>query len=133
MKNKKARIDHINFSIKNFDESVRWYQDIFNFELVEEGESEGIHWGILKNGENMLALSEYPGKDLIRSNDIHKIYHFGIRLVDRMEWEETINKHMLKTFYGSPIDHPHSTSWYIQDPTGHEIEVSIWDNDEVRF
>ncbi len=28
---------------------------------------------------------------------------------------------------------PHSLAWYVKDPTGYEIEVALWNDDEVRF
>ena len=54
---KKVQIDHVNFSVHNFSESVRWYNEIFNFDLVEEGNDHGHRWGILRNGDSMLAIA----------------------------------------------------------------------------
>ena len=34
---------------------------------------------------------------------------------------------------GGAQDWPHSTSWYIRDPTGYQIEVVYWHHDEIRF
>jgi len=31
------------------------------------------------------------------------------------------------------IQWPHSLAWYINDPTGWEIEVVYWENDTISF
>ena len=134
MRNQIARIDHINFSVDNFHESVCWYKKVFNFELVEEGiRDDGNRWGILRNGDSMLAIGEWPEKSLLKGNEFHQMYHFGIYLENREEWERTMKENSLQTFYSSPIRYPHSTSWYVKDPTGYKIEVSIWKDNTVRF
>jgi hypothetical protein len=35
--------------------------------------------------------------------------------------------------YGGEVHWPHSRSWYVNDPTGWEIEVVRWQGDTVRF
>ncbi len=47
--------------------------------------------------------------------------------------EQKVREYNLDAFYSSPIPYPHSTSWYVKDPTGNEIEVAIWQNNEVKF
>ncbi len=134
MKNKISSIDHVNFSVNNFNESVEWYGKVFNFDLVEEGTNDsGSKWGILRSGDSMLAITELPEKTFPKGDEFHQTYHFGISVQDQGEWEETIKANSLKTFYSSPISYPHSTSWYVKDPTGHEVEVSVWDNNTVNF
>lgn len=134
MKNNTVLLDHVNFTVENFRESVEWYHKIFSFELVEKGISEaGNKWGILKNGDSMLAITEYPDKKWGVSEEYHQTYHIGLRLADKQEWEEKIRQYNLETYYGSPITYPHSRSWYVKDPTGHEIEVAIWNNNKVQF
>ena len=129
-----AKLDHINFTVADFKESVAWYKKVFHFELVEEGKKpNGVQWGILRNGDSMLAISEYPDRKWCLNDKHHKSYHFGLRLVDQKEWEEKIKEHNLEVFYGGAISYPHSTSWYVKDPTGYEIEVAIWNNNEVNF
>lgn len=136
MKKKTAYLDHINLSVKNFEETVQWYKDVFDFELVEQGTRFGRRWGILKNGDSMICFGEAPKKKELTDEvyeEYHGINHFGLRITDRKAWEDTVKKYSIKTYYASPVNYPHSTSWYILDPTGHEIEVALWDNDEVRF
>lgn len=131
--NNVAQLDHINFTVNNFEESTQWYKKVFGFELVENGIRKNTRWGILKSGSTMLAIYERPEKALHHDEKYHHIYHFALRLKNKDEWEEVVKKYQLKIEYGEPIKYPHSTSWYIQDPTGHEIEVVIWDNDIIKF
>ena len=39
----------------------------------------------------------------------------------------------IKFMYDGEIPWPHSRAWYIQDPTGYEIEVACWNDDTIRF
>lgn len=134
MKNKIAQLDHLNFSVKNFQESVDWYKKIFNFNLVEQGTSQnGLPWGILKSGDNMLAISEHPNSKIPNREDYHQMFHFGLRLIDEQEWRQKVEQFQLETFYSSPVIYPNSKSWYVVDPTGNMIEVAIWHNNKVKF
>ena len=134
MKNKIAKLDHLNFTVSNFEDSVDWYHKIFNFPLVESGLNlEGRKWGILRSGDTMLAISEHSERQVYHGEDFHQAYHFGLRLLDQEEWQNKLREYNLATYYDSPVAYPNSTSWYVKDPTGNEIEVAIWKNDEVRF
>lgn len=137
MKNQNLRIDHINLTVKNLDTTITWYKKIFGFEEVEAGKDGDTRWSIIRNGDIMLAMNEYPQKAPIDQSKDHdtylRMYHFGLRLNDIEEWEEILNREKLPTFYSSPLRYKNSTSWYVKDPNGHMIEVVAWDNDEVKF
>jgi catechol 2,3-dioxygenase-like lactoylglutathione lyase family enzyme len=132
----KTSIDHINLTVRNFEESAIWYGKLFGFEIVERGADEEGPWGILRNGDVMLCIYERPLRENARSdasNRFHKINHFGLRIQDRKTWERTLRDHDIHTYYGDSVKYPHSTSWYVADPTGHMIEVVLWDGDQIRF
>ena len=134
MKNDIATLDHLNFTVSDFEESVDYYKSRFGFSLVEKGTTiEDRPWGILKAGETMLAISEQPDLKKLMPEDHHRINHFGFRLSDENAWLETLDEFNMKTYYGSPVRYPNSTSWYVSDPNGYTIEVSIWKNNEVKF
>jgi catechol 2,3-dioxygenase-like lactoylglutathione lyase family enzyme len=132
-------LDHLNFSVADFLETAKWYNDIFDFNIVEHGNSpDGQLWGILKNGNTMLCVYEMKEKLLPTKGDstldkFHRISHFGLKINDRLAWEKILKDKDLVVLYGGQIEYPYSTSWYIQDPSGHEIEVSIWKNDQIQF
>ncbi len=64
---------------------------------------------------------------------LHGINHFGLRITDRTAWEEIVDREKIEVLYDGPTRWSHSTSWYISDPTGYEIEVALWDDDMVAF
>jgi len=131
-------LDHLNMSVRNFDETVDWYKRVFGFTLVEEGVQNKVRWGIIKGGQSMLCIYEHPEKEFPDDNDphiqnLHGLNHFGLRITDRQDWEETVKREKVKVFYGGAVNYPHSTSWYVTDPTGYEIEVALWNQDQISF
>jgi catechol 2,3-dioxygenase-like lactoylglutathione lyase family enzyme len=132
-----VRFDHLNLSVRDFAEAAAWYGRVFGFEVVETGAmADGLPWGILRSGDSMLCISEQPQRlDLAGRPDadrFHRVFHFGIRLTDEAAWTARIKEAGVETF-NSPIRYPHSTSWYVKDPSGHMIEVAFWDEDRVNF
>ena len=131
-------IDHINLTVTDFDATVAWYNRVFGFELVEEDVQDGTRWGVIRQGEVMLCIYQFGDCRLedrfaMRNMGLHGTNHFGLRITDRVAWEKTIARENIKVLYDGPIIWPHSTSWYITDPTGWEIEVALWDDDTVIF
>jgi catechol 2,3-dioxygenase-like lactoylglutathione lyase family enzyme len=134
-----AGFDHLNLTVRNFEESVTWYRRIFRFELVEEGVREGVRWGILRSrggrGTAMLCIYERPdygGADpeTLGGRRLHGIRHFGLRIDDEDEWRALVRREKLET---EETCWPHSTSWYVNDPTGYEIEVAHWKDGRIEF
>ena len=133
-------IDHINMSVTNLETSEAWYKQLFDFERVEEGRAnDGAPFAILRSGDNMLCLYEHPefagpstwtGKEAVKR---HQINHFGFRIDDRQRFEERLRKLKQEVHYGGVLRRQHSLNWYISDPSGHEIEVTLWDDNRVRF
>ncbi len=130
-----SNLDHLNLTVKNLDESKLWYENLFGFFEVESGVRSGVKWSILRSGDAMLCMYEHPELENPDHNDgeNHKIYHFGLRINDRNQFESKLKRHKVAVEYGGAIRYPHSTSWYISDPTGYEIEVALWDENRVRF
>ena len=130
----KIQIDHINLSVINLTASESFYSQTFGFEKVESGHSisnsERRPWSILKKDASMLCLYENPKLKTSTDKDdgFAKIYHFGIRLegIQTQEWEEKIAHEKIPIEDGEAVQYPHSTSWYVIDPSGHKIEVSYW-------
>jgi catechol 2,3-dioxygenase-like lactoylglutathione lyase family enzyme len=128
-------LDHLNLSVANLEASENWYRRVFGFERVEGGEIEGQPWAILKSGEALLCLYEHPERGVPdpEEHGHHGLAHFGLRIVDREAWEATVKREGVKVDYGGAYRWPHSTAWYVEDPTGYTIEVAHWDTDTVRF
>ncbi len=130
------RLDHLNLTVADLDESIAWYRDVFGFGQVEEGEMEdSTRWAIVRSDDSMLCMYEHPELASPGSRDggHHQVNHFGLRIRDRAAWEAVVEQLGIPVRYGGAVRWPHSTSWYVFDPTGWEIEVAQWDDDRVRF
>ncbi len=131
------QLDHVNLTVASFAESAAWYRRVFDFQVVEQGVSENRPWGVLRSGDALLCIYERPDLEFVgyrvqQGRGMHALAHFGLRITDRKAWEATIAREKVVCVY-SDLRYPHSSSWYVVDPTGWEIEVALWDNDAVRF
>jgi len=135
--NMTVRLDHINLTVANLTDSIEWYGKIFGFELVESGATpQGVRWGIVAFNDSMICMTEYAERvpaDKVEEKSVHQIYHFGIRVSDIEKWQRTIQDHKIKLYYGGQIEYPSSKSWYVHDPSGHEIEVSYTAQSRLHF
>ena len=121
-------LDHLNLDVADMEASIHFYRDHFGFEPVERGTYDGAPWTIIRAGDALLCLYERPG--------LHPgagLNHFGLRITDERAWEETVARTGIPIRYGGAVRWPHSTAWYVRDPSGYEIEVALWKDDEVRF
>lgn len=128
-----SMLDHANFTVRDLDESIDWYGRVFGYRVVERGVDDGVRWCIMLCCDAMICIYEHPDREYIDRHEagkrnLHYISHVGVRIDDREEWEQTIEKEGLTIEYGGEIKMPHGSSWYIFDPTGWEIEVALWDN-----
>lgn len=131
-------LDHLNFSVVNFEETADWYARVFGFEIVEQGIEDAQPWGVIRTGDAMLCIYQHPelkpyDKRALAKSGSHCIAHFAMRITDRDAWVKTVKREKLKLYYGGEIAYPHSTSWYVKDPNGYDIEVALWNDDEVNF
>lgn len=131
-----AKLDHINMTVNSLEESQKFYLEFFGLEKVEGGKTpDGRAWGILSNGVLSLCLYEESRKKPEGDHDFHKMYHFAISIPEKTQesFIQLKEERKIKPSYPSPVNYPHSTSWYIYDPSGHSIEVVFWKNNEVKF
>jgi catechol 2,3-dioxygenase-like lactoylglutathione lyase family enzyme len=131
-------IDHVNLSVADFEDSAEWYARVFGFRVVERGVQDGEPWGVLRGGDAMLCVYQKPDFEFVdrfekADRRLHTISHFGLRISDGEEFERIIASEELEVLYGGPIRWQHGSSWYVTDPTGHEIEVALWDENIIVF
>ena len=131
------QLDHLNLTVANLEETIRFYSAVFGFEVVEEGTRDEGPWAIIRSGDAMLCIFESnrlpPARCREDGQERHVIYHFGLRITDREAWLSTVEEHQLNLLYGGEQVYPHSSSWYVCDPTGYTLEVVLWHADEIRF
>ena len=131
-------LDHLNLTVADLEASIDWYARVLGFRVRERGTYQGAPWAIVQSGDALLCMYEHPdfafedGGDLDRRR-LHSIHHFGLRIADRAAWEETVEREGVHVEYGGVVEWPRSQSWYVLDPTGYEIEVALWNDDEVSF
>ena len=132
---KVKHLDHLNMTVKDFDETAAWYGRVFGFEVVQDEVADGMRWGVLQSGDAMLCIYEHPEYEFGPRDDRsqHRVKHLALRITDRESWEATLEREQLELNYDGETRWPHSAAWYVSDPTGYEIEVALWDNDTVAF
>ena len=127
-------LDHLNLTVRDLAETADWYRRVFGFAEVERGVYQGAPWAILRSGDALLCVYEAPkAGDPGAETGHHRVSHFGLRITDRASWEATVAREGVAVQYGGAVRWPRSTSWYVADPTGYEIEVALWDGDAVAF
>ena len=126
-----VRLDHVNMTVNNLNDTLDWYNRVFDFNTVQSGQHNNTPFAIIRSGDSMLCLYEYPERKPDESSCHLKIYHFGFQITDRDDWEKRVKKNNVNVTL--KIDYPFSTSWYVEDPSGHEIEVSYWQDNKIQF
>lgn len=133
-----VRLDHVNLTVDDLDETIAWYGRVFGFEVVERDVQEGVPWAVLRAGDSMLCVYAYPerrhlGRFELEEANLHGMNHFSLRVDDESAWASVVERESLEILYGGVVEWPHSRSWYVQDPTGHEIEVTAWHDGRPDF
>ena len=109
-------IDHLNFFVKDLDESVKFYCELFGLEEKEKGKA---NWGPYKIiGKDNVHLCIYEKPDLKIGEGVN---HFGFNVAN---FDEIISHCKKMNVEHYKYDWEKSRSVYITDPNGYEIELS---------
>ena len=114
-------IDHINMNVRNLDESVTFYKNLFGFEIKKEENAPNKSDApskIIGNDSIKLCLYEVP--DMSPKGGIA---HFGFNIENFDDILEKCREFNVQVLYGGPIDWEKSRSIYIADPSGYELEL----------
>ncbi len=135
---KVMQLDHLNLSVDDLQQSIDWYGRVFGFEVVERGTMPAGPWCVIKSGTAMLCIYQHPERehfdgDELEARKVHGFNHFGLRIDDAAAWKDTVKREDIEVLYDGPVSWPHSTAWYVRDPTGYEIEVALWDDNRIAF
>ncbi len=131
-------LDHINLTVRDLERSLIFYRDLFGFEVEEQGTREdGVPWAIVRSAAAMLCLYELPdlpsGPAYPERPVQQGMSHFALRIENGHAFARLLTDRRVPLLFGGPIRWPHSTSYYLADPTGHHIEVVQWDEDRIAF
>jgi lactoylglutathione lyase len=119
-------MDHLNLMVKNIDETVNFYNKVFNFEIKEEGISQksGNRFAIIgRTNKGMLCIYE----DLNFDNTSSNLGHIGFNIDYKEGMIKYLKENDIKVIHyqeSGVVNYPESSSIYIEDPNGYEIELS---------
>jgi catechol 2,3-dioxygenase-like lactoylglutathione lyase family enzyme len=118
------RIDHVQISVRDLDESAGFYAALLGVELKEQGNN-GARWCILGAPDRFyLCLVERAAAEDFKPGDVH-INHVGFVVDDIDEAVRRIHELGLRLGFGDTIvDWPRSRSAYVVDPNGIWIEIT---------
>ncbi len=121
MSNLKATsIDHVNMKVKNLEQSVKFYKDLFGFEIKQEENANKLDAPSKIIGNDSIKLCLYEVPDMSPEGGIA---HFGFNSENFNEVIEKCKELGVEVLYGGIVDWEKSKSVYIVDPSGYEIEL----------
>lgn len=118
-----SRIDHINMRVTSLARSIIFYRTNFGFQMKEDHRTDEEPWVVIGLPKvAYLCLYEHPDKE--KTDAALTIRHFGFAISEFDGAIETLGANEVTVLYGGPVSWPHSRSIYIEDPSGHVIELS---------
>ncbi len=121
MNNLKARsIDHVNMKVKDLEESVKFYKNLFGFEIKQEENANKLDAPSKIIGNDTIKLCLYEVPDMSPQGGIA---HFGFNIANFNQVIEKCKELEVQVLYGGIVDWDKSKSIYIVDPSGYEIEL----------
>ena len=121
MNNLKATsIDHVNMKVKNLKQSVKFYKNLFGFEIKQEENANKLDVPSKIIGNDTIKLCMYEIPDMSPEGGIA---HFGFNVANFNEVIEKCKELGVEVLYGGIVDWETSKSVYIVDPSGYEIEL----------
>jgi lactoylglutathione lyase len=119
---KTTGIDHANLTVRNLEESCKFWKTLFGFDTLEEIPAQNGR--IIGNQNALLALYENPD---FRNSEKSGFNHLSFHLENFDEAEQKCKDMGIEIQYGGIVEWPKSRSIYIMDPNGYEIElVEVW-------
>jgi len=114
-----AGIDHLNLDVKNLGQTVEFYNKLFGFTILKEQPEENSK--IIGDEHVKLCLYQKDGFDHFEKNGFN---HFGLHIKNFEDVMQKCKELGLEVYYGGPIEWENSSSIYIKDPNGYEIELA---------
>ncbi len=113
-------IDHVNMKVKDLEQSVKFYKNLFGFEIKQEENANKLDAPSKIIGNDAIKLCLYEVSDMSPEGGIA---HFGFNIANFNEVIEKCKELGVKILYGGIVDWEKSKSVYIVDPSGYEIEL----------
>lgn len=115
-------IDHVNLKVKNLDKSIKFWEKLLGFKVLEPmPESNGA---IIGTKEAKLALYEKADLDSVAKQGFS---HLCFHIKNFEEAKQFCQDNGITILHDGIVTWPKSRSLYIKDPTGYEIELAeVW-------
>ncbi len=116
---KTTGIDHVNLQVKNLADSIKFWQTLLGFEVLEEFPE--VNGAIIGTKEAKLALYENSELDDVERQGFS---HVGFHIENFDEAKAFCQQNDIPILYEDTVNWPNSTSLYIRDPSGYEVELT---------
>jgi len=117
---KAKMIDHVNMKVKNLDESVEFYKNLFGFVIKQEENQNKIDAPSKIIGNDSIKLCLYEVPDMSPEGGIA---HFGFNVENFDEVISKCEELGVQILYDGVVNWEKSKSVYIVDPSGYELEL----------
>lgn len=120
-------LDHVAITVRDPLRSAEWYHDVLGLERRFE-EAWGDYPIVLLAGDSGVAIFPADSREPRTVADAHNtitMRHFAFR-VDGRNFEAAKERMRLLAMTFREEDHAISRSIYIDDPDGHEIEITTY-------
>lgn len=115
-------IDHVNLKVKNLSESIKFWEKLLGFQVLEDMPE--IGGAIIGTKEAKLALYEKADLGSVAKQGFSHVC-FHIKNFDQAK--QFCEDNGIPVLHDGIIVWPKSRSLYIQDPNGYEIELAeVW-------
>ncbi|MGI9567681.1 MAG: VOC family protein [Nitrosopumilus sp.] len=119
---KATTMDHVNMNVKNLEQSVTFYKNLFGFEVRKENNSPNkldVPSKIIDNDSINLCMYEDP-----QISSRGGIANFGFHIENFDDMISKCKELNVEVLYGGPAEFEKSRSVYIKDPSYYDIELS---------
>ena len=113
-------IDHVNMKVKNLQQSVEFYKNLFGFEVKQEKNPNKTEAPSKIIGNDKIKLCLYEIPNMTPEGGIN---HFGFNISNFDKVLDACNELNVEILYGGAINWEKSRSVYIKDPNGYELEL----------
>ncbi|WP_428326466.1 VOC family protein [Nitrosopumilus sp.] len=115
-------MDHVNMNVRNLAKTVEFYKNLFGFEIRKDDNSPNKMDAPSKIiGNDSIKLCLYEDSQVTPTGGIA---HFGFHVENFDDIMQKCKELGVEVLYDGPVDFEKSSSVYIRDPTGYDIELS---------
>ena len=131
-------VGHVRIKVENLDRSLKFYQDMIGFELLEQTLTTAH---LTTDGKTSILSLEQPKNVMPKQNRTTGLYHFALLLPKRSDLAYFVTHLLEKGVHFASSDHLVSEALYLNDPDGNGIEIYadrdptewIWTKEEVNM